>query len=331
MIIRFSSIGDIVLTTPVVRGLKQQLGAEIHFLTKQQYASILKPNPYIDRVLIMTKKGTDLLEQLKSEDYDHVIDLHHNLRSLRIKRSLGKPAKSFNKLNVEKWLLTNLKINRLPSIHIVDRYLETVAPLGVQNDGEGLDFFFADPDRAPMNTQGESPSLIQLESPYIAFAIGAAHATKRLPQEKILEICQSLDYPIHLLGGPEENPIGAAVAKECAQVFNHCGQCSLEDSAKITLGAALVISHDTGMMHIAAALRRPIISIWGNTVPDFGMWAYYPKGMAMAPRFEVKELSCRPCSKIGYAKCPKGHFRCMKQQDTKLIVETARKILKEQS
>ncbi len=321
LVIRFSSIGDIVLTTPVIRGLKQQLGAEVHFLTKQQYASIVKSNPHVDRVLTMGKHMADLLKQLRSENYDHIIDLHHNLRTLRIKRSLNVPAKSFNKLNIEKWLLTNFKVNRLPEKHIVDRYLETVAPLGVQNDGQGLDFFFADPDRPLINTK----------KPYIAFAIGAAHATKRLPEEKILEICQALNYPIHLLGGPEENSIGDAISNDCVHVVNHCGKCSLEDSAKITSGAALVITHDTGMMHIAAALRRPILSIWGNTVPDFGMWAYYPKGMPSAYRFEVADLACRPCSKIGYDKCPKGHFRCMKQQDTKLIVETARKIIKEQS
>jgi heptosyltransferase-2 len=324
LVIRFSSIGDIVLTTPVLRGLKNQLGAKVHFLTKAAYADIIRPNPNVDKVIVLDSSLVVTLEDLKKEAYDHIIDLHHNLRSLRIKLSLGVPAKSFRKLNVEKWLLTNLKINQLPTVHIVDRYLETVSPLGVKNDGKGLDFFFTD---YPSDSHRAS-SDFQPGADYIAFAIGAAHATKRLPVEKIIAICSQLDYPVHLLGGPGDQNAGDTIAAACHQVINHCGHLSLEGSAKIVRGAAVVISHDTGMMHIAAALRKPILSIWGNTVPAFGMWAYYPEGIDLHQRFEVKDLACRPCSKIGYDRCPKGHFRCMKQQDVRLIVKQAKQILK---
>lgn len=140
LIIRFSSIGDIVLTTPVVRAVKQQLGAEVHFLTKEAFAPILLSNPYVDKVIILQDDFGQLITLLKAEQYDFIADLHHNLRTLRIKQALGRPSRSFHKLNFEKWLLVRTGINRLPDIHIVDRYMDTVRSLRVSKDNAGLDF-----------------------------------------------------------------------------------------------------------------------------------------------------------------------------------------------
>ena len=130
LVIRLSSIGDIVLTTPVVRCLKKQLNAEVHFLTKQDFFCLLENNPYIQQLHAIE----DGLEKLKILGFDWIIDLHHNFRTSKVKKALGVPSKSFYKLNIEKWLLTTFKINRLPNKHVVDRYLETVAHLGVTND-----------------------------------------------------------------------------------------------------------------------------------------------------------------------------------------------------
>jgi ADP-heptose:LPS heptosyltransferase len=131
LIIRFSSIGDIVLTTPVIRCLKQQVpGAEVHFLTKKNFRGLVDPNPYVDKVQVLDGSWDLMIHQLQEENYDYIIDLHHNLRTLRIKRALkGVPAFSFRKLNFKKWLLTVFKINLLPAVHIVDRYLETLNAL----------------------------------------------------------------------------------------------------------------------------------------------------------------------------------------------------------
>src|SRR6187402_803655 len=144
LIIRFSSIGDIVLTTPVIRCLKQQVpGAEVHFLTKENYRGIISSNPYVDKVQLLGSSWDLMIHQLQQEDYDYIIDLHHNLRTLRIKKALKRGQHfSFNKLNIQKWLLTAFKINRLPAVHIVDRYLYTLKNFNVVNDGKGLDYFF---------------------------------------------------------------------------------------------------------------------------------------------------------------------------------------------
>jgi ADP-heptose:LPS heptosyltransferase len=327
LVIRFSSIGDIVLTTPVVRGLQQQLGAEVHYLTKRAFRSIVATNPHISKVYAIERKVSEALPALKQEGYDGIIDLHRNLRSAQVKWALGRPAYAFDKLNWEKWLLVNLRIDRLPAVHIVDRYLAAVQPLGVQPDGQGLDFFIPEEDEVDTARFFARQALGPPEPPppYVAFAIGAAHATKRLPTAQIIEICQGLSSPVVLLGGPGDADAGQEIAAAVGErVHNTCGLLNLHQSASLVRQAAKVITHDTGMMHIAAAFAKDIISVWGNTVPAFGMYPYYPpNGPGRNTTVEVPGLRCRPCSKIGYARCPKGHFRCMRNISAQIIVSEA--------
>jgi len=310
LIIRFSSIGDIILTTPVIRCLRKQLpDAEIHFLTKQSYKGIVASNPYIDKIHTLADSFELMLHELQTEEYDYIIDLHHNLRTLRIKNFLKNvKAFSFDKLNVEKFIYTNFKINTLPKKHIVDRNLETVASLGIVNDGLGLDYFIPEKDTISNKDLPASHVL-----GYIAIVIGAALATKKMPLHKLKELCAAIKHPVILLGDKGDYEDGKDIAEaDDIKVYNACGKFNLNESADILRKAKLVISHDTGLMHIAAALQKPIISIWGNTVPAFGMYPYY--GKLSAQHYDVVEINklwCRPCSKIGYKKCPRGHFKCM--------------------
>jgi heptosyltransferase-2 len=320
LIIRFSSIGDIVLTTPVVRCLKQQVsGAEVHFLTKAAYRNLVDTNPYIDKVQVLDSNWDLMMHQLKTEQYDYIIDLHHNLRTLRIKKNIRTARSfSFNKLNIKKWLLTAFKINRLPAIHIADRYLATLDSFHVVNDGMGLDYFFPEQDRV---VDKDLPMSHRFG--YVALVIGAALNTKKLPVHKLRGLCALINHPVILLGGPEDKTEGEAIASvDPVKIYNACGKFSLHESAHLVQLAKLVVTHDTGLMHIAAAFKKPIISIWGNTVPEFGMGPYYGNAKVENDIFEVKPLGCRPCSKIGYRKCPKGHFKCMEMQDTGRISRT---------
>lgn len=309
LVVRFSSIGDIVLTTPVVRMLKKQLNAQVHYLTKSSYVSLLKNNPYIDSVYQIQNSITEVIADLKKEKYDYVIDLHSNLRTQILKFRLGMPAKSFNKLNIEKFMLTNFKLDKMPKIHIVDRYLETVKHLGVKNDNQGLDFFLSANDKMDISIFPKN---------YIVFVIGGQHATKILPNEKIISIIKKVNKPVLLIGGPEDAHRGEDIAKACSKVVNTCGKYSILHSASLVQQATMVITHDTGMMHIAAAFNKKIYSVWGNTVPEFGMYPYLES--EQSKRIEVKGLNCRPCSKIGYDKCPKGHFKCMQEIDENLFL-----------
>ncbi len=329
LIIRFSSIGDIVLTTPVIRCIRQQTGAELHLLTKESFRSVVEHNPHIAKVHAIRKQVREALPALRAERFDFVVDLHRNLRSLQVKLALGVPSKSFDKLNWEKWLLVNLRMNRLPALHIVDRYMAAAAPLGVHNDGLGLDYFIPEEDEAAafrfLQERLPGPSGSPLPHPaFIAVVTGAAHATKRLPEDRIIELCRLLPLPAVLLGGPEEQAQGERIAAQAGpHVINACGMLKLNQSAAVVKHAAKVVTHDTGLMHIAAAFRKEIISIWGNTVPEFGMTPYYPAGMDKNTSMEVSGLPCRPCSKIGYADCPKGHFRCMRKIDLKVVAGQA--------
>lgn len=299
LLLRFSSIGDIVLTTPVIRCIKTQYpDAEVHFATKKQFKVLVENNPYIDKYFLLEKSLNQFIKTLHSEDYDYVIDLHNNLRTSIIKLRLGKKSFSFNKLNFKKWLLVNLKIDQMPDVHIVDRYLETVKGLSIKNDLNGLDYFIPEKDK------------VQIDESYIAFAIGGQHFTKKLPTRRIIEVCQKINGKIMLLGGKEDSPAADEIEKVLGdKIINACGKYNLNQSASLVQQAEYVITHDTGLMHIAAALKKKVISIWGNTVPEFGMYPYLTEFKII----ENKEISCRPCSKIGYNKCPKGHFKCMNE------------------
>lgn len=322
LIIRFSSIGDIVLTTPVIRCLKTQLeNCEVHYCTKKQYAGILEANPYIDKLHLLHDSLDALVSELKKERFDYVIDLHHNLRTRIIKMRLSSKAYSFDKLNYEKWLMVNFKVHKLPNRHIVDRYMDTVAPLGVKLDELGLDYFIPEKDEVERNWLPETH-----QQQYVAYALGAQHNTKKLPLSRMIELCDKINKPIILLGGKEDMANGQKIEEffmrrnsgqqyeeglealnKKTVIFNACGKFNLHQSASLVKGARYVFTHDTGLMHIAAAFKKDIFSIWGNTIPDFGMYPFRTRFTIL----EKKGLNCRPCSKIGYNKCPLQHFLCM--------------------
>lgn len=239
-----------------------------------------------------------------------MIDLHKNIRSKRLIISLGKPSATFDKLNIKKWLFVNCKINKMPDIHIVDRYFEAVKPLGVVNDNKGLDFTIPDDAKVTLEVKN-----------YVCIVIGGQHTTKKLPKYKLVSICNKIMQPIVLIGGEEDAEIGRYVSvNSTSNIVNTCGKYSVNQSASIIQQADYVITHDTGMMHIAAALNKKIISVWGNTVPEFGMYPYLPQNPDNFKIVEVKGLNCRPCSKIGYKKCPKGHFKCMNDIDEDEVI-----------
>jgi ADP-heptose:LPS heptosyltransferase len=325
LIIRFSSIGDIVLTTPVIRCLKKQVpDEEVHFLTKESFAPLVENNPYINKVQILAHSWETMLHELRKEAYDFIIDLHHNFRTLRLKKDLGIKSFPFSKLNIQKWIYTNLKWNLLPDLHIVDRYMKTVESFGVTNDGEGLDYFIAAKDEVK---QKDIP--VSHHAGYIGIVIGAAHNTKKLPLEKLKELCTKINHPVILLGGKEDAANGRQIAAiDPVKVYNACGKFNINESADLVRKSKLIVTHDTGLMHIAAAFKKPIISIWGNTVPEFGMYPYYGNHKIVNHKSEIVNLKCRPCSKIGYSKCPKVHFKCMQLISTDEIKERAEELIR---
>jgi len=317
LIIRFSSIGDIVLTTPVMRCIKKQHSeTAIHFATKSACKGLLENNPYIDKLHLLDRSLHKLIQELRDEDFDYIVDLHNNIRSHRICLALLKRTGRVYKLNFAKWFLVNIKTNILPPVHIVDRYMSAADALEINNDMQGLDFFI--PEETSLSQYPFAGTLNDL--PYIAWAIGGKHTTKILPADKVRNICTLLKHPVVLLGDNNDAQRGEFIASGLSHVINATGLLSLHESALVLKDAAAVVTNDTGLMHIAAALGKKIVSIWGSTVKEFGMYPYMPQAKFNYRIIEVNDLDCRPCSKIGFKECPRKHFRCMAEQDENTIL-----------
>lgn len=292
----------------------------MHFLTKKEFLPLIRVNPYIDKIHILDGNMHALLQSLKVEQFDYILDLHRNFRSLRVRSSLKIMSFTVDKINLAKFLMIRFKVNRLPEKHIVDRYMETTRLFDVTNDGKGLDYFIPPEDEVALSSLPES-----FRSGYIALVVGAMHGTKQMPGEKMINICRELDLPVILLGGKREGVMGREIDKQTSdQVLNTCGQYNINQSASLIRQSRVVITPDTGLMHIAAAFHKKILSVWGHTIPEFGMYPYLPDRVSKI--FEVVGLPCRPCTKIGKKKCPKGHFRCMNDIDHKEIISTVKKI-----
>ncbi|MFW5886867.1 MAG: glycosyltransferase family 9 protein, partial [Bacteroidota bacterium] len=203
----------------------------------------------------------------------------------------------------------------------VDRYLQTTKIFDVQNDHEGLNYFI--PPRDHVDLPSHFPGILKNE--YVALVIGAQHETKKMPVDKLAEFCRNLNLPVVLLGGPGDKKAGDEIfIKSGKNVKNGCGKFNINQSASIVQQANIVVSHDTGLMHVAAAFKKKIVSLWGNTVPAFGMYPYQPH--PSSERFEIQNLPCRPCSKIGFQKCPRGHFKCMNEIDVLEVADRVRRL-----
>ncbi len=330
LIIRFSSIGDIVWTTPVIRAVKTQLkDVELHYCTKKRYASLLEANPYIDKFHYLEDSLNDLVKELKTEKFDYIVDLHRNIRTSIIKFRLGVKSSTYDKLRWQRFLYTNFQIDFMPNVHVVDRYMKAAEPLGITNDEKGLDYFIPEKDEVELEWL---PS--EHQKGYVAYVIGATGLTKILPFEKMVELCDRINRPIVLVGGKEDAEMGKKLARffektnksapyekgllelnKKTVIFNGCGKFNLSQSASLVKQADYVFGHDTGLTHIAAAFKKTVYSIWGSTVPN-NFYPYMTKFYVL----ENKKLTCRPCSKSGSKKCPKKHFKCMKENPLNFIL-----------
>jgi ADP-heptose:LPS heptosyltransferase len=318
LVIRFSSMGDIIYTSPVVRCLKTQLpDAEVHFLTKPAFRYIYDGNPYVDKLLLLKSTLAETIAEIKAEKYDYIVDLHNNLRTSFIKFRTGIKSSTYKKQPIRKWLGLKFRLKLVERIHLVERYMKAVKPLGVKNDGKPIDYYIKSKhDLAKLLPESHQRG-------YIAFVIGATHFTKRMPNDKIIEICRMISHPIVLLGGNDVKANGTEIANAVgSNIFNACGITSLDESVFLVSKANRVLGFDTGLTHIAEAFDVPIGSVWGGTVPELlGVQPY------MVKEAEVIgiELSCRPCSKFGLEKCPLGHFKCMKEIPDQVVADFANK------
>lgn len=311
-----------MLTTPVMRHLKNEVfnGAEVHYLTKKEYASILQASPYIDKVYTIEKSTAEVREQLAHEEYHYIIDLHKNIRSRMVKSHTKVLSFELDKLNWQKWLWVNLGINRMPNKHIVDRYLETIESFGIINDGKGLDYFVSEESEKSIQNILRNSGL----DTYYTWVLSAAHEGKRFGNEKVKGLLAHLPYPVVLIGGNEDKELSSFLAREYEHVFDLCGDTTIDESAAIIKRSKFIISPDTGMMHISAALKKHIISYWGCTHPGLGMSPYMPGDHSIILQPEGR--SKRPCSKLGNRCKYKNQGRCPDAISDQVVVESINKL-----
>jgi ADP-heptose:LPS heptosyltransferase len=304
LIIRFSSIGDIVLCSPVLRNLSSAFpGVQIDVLTKPAFISLWEKNPFVHRTLVWGN-GSDKAHW-KSTSYDIIIDLHNNTRSAWVKcLRWDCPNVTVDKQNWKKLWYVWTKSKRFAADSLMSRYQSLLHRLSIATDNMSLDFF-GETDR------GLDKSI---KTPYIALVLGGSFKTKQVPLHKWKEFLELYDapYPLVLLGSQKELELAEVLEKEFPNTaINLCGKLNLMESAANIKSALVVVSGDTGLGHIAAAWGKPLLWIWGNTTPELGMLPPLKSFDHLLIQMEVEGLNCRPCSKLGHDKCPKKHFQCM--------------------
>lgn len=319
LVVRFSSIGDIVLTSAVINRISEtDPSIEIHYLTKYKFKDLVSNDDRISKVYTIESSLNEIVQELKKERYDHILDLHNNLRTWTLKFKLRRPSTAFRKLNIKKWLQVYFKRSMKGEKHVVDRYLETLKSINIQTSSGKIEFNI----KADLDL---TKSISFAEGTYYTIAIGAQFETKQIPTESIVFLIESIKKPVVLVGGPmdEDRANHIKVLSNFENIQSVCGKFSLNESAFLIKKSVVLITGDTGLMHIASAFDLPIISIWGNTIPEFGMYPYRPGNENTYSIHQVNNLSCRPCSKIGYHSCPKKHFRCMHEINYEAVAKEA--------
>lgn len=311
LVIRLSAIGDIVLTTPVIRALSQQLNAKIDFLTKQQYVTLLANNSYINNIFSL-EENINVLQKFK---YDYVVDLQNNLRSWKIRTQINARSFVFNKASLKRYLLIYFGVDLLKN-HVVDRYFEAVTKLNVVNDNHGLDFHVS------------QSAILDFDSSqnYLTWCVGGSHHPKKLSAKQITQVLSKLQVPVVLLGGANDLEIAQYIINntDSKLVHNFCGKLSIQESAYLIKQSKLLLTNDTGMMHIASALKMPIISFWGCTKPSLGFTPYKAASSSIQI---ISKRSNRPCSKHG-KNCKFGQNGCIEEIDTTEIYNAVLSLIK---
>jgi heptosyltransferase II len=327
LVVRFSSIGDVLLTTPLLRSLRERHPeARMTVLTKRAFAPLLSDNPRIDRVVALEPSGSlaPIAASLRAEPFTHFLDLHDSLRSRLLRTLVPGAWRTYPKHRLRRALLIHAKRNRYRDQRPVpERYFDAARELDVRPDHKSPEFFLGTPARdeaaAWLVAQGLTP-----DRPLIAVAPGAAHRTKRWPIEhwsRLLHsvVCAGMDVVI--VGGPDDAELAEQLARDNRErIWRAAGRFGLQGTGAVLEHARVLISGDTGVMHMATGVGTPVVALFGPTVRAFGFFPYSPSAQVLQT-----ELACRPCSAKGGPVCPEGHHRCMTEITPAAVFDAVRR------
>jgi len=322
LVICGESIGEVVFSTPVVRALKVELDdINLHGLFPSSVSFLAKENPYIDAIHVQEGSFWKLLRVLRREKFDVVVNLRLDwwskwLAFLLFTRTYSSPPSRW-----KQWLMVNLKINHLKNTHHVDRLILALKPLGIKGDELGLDYFIPEKDKVVMEWLPP-----EFHNGFVAFPISAPYTTRKLPVDRMIELCDKINKPVILLGSSEDVPTGEVINMFFARglsvvweqgllelnkktiVYNACGKFNFNQMASLIKQSWAVFTFDNDFVPVASAFRKEVFALWGSTILLFGKYPYRTKFTVL----ESNSVACRPCSANGFDKCPKGHFRCMR-------------------
>jgi len=341
LIIRFSSIGDVLLATPLIRILREKFpNASIDFIVRREYAELLQHNPYLSHLIVFdSSEGFKSLRKLKNElkhaSYDIVLDIHNSIRSRYLRKCLRFPVRTIHKRILQRFLLIHCKWNFYNGIvPVAERYLETASCLGIENDGKGLDIFLPQEINARVETQLRED--VKSKNVVIGICPTARHKTKEwLPDRFIalaLRLHKDTNAAFLVFGGREDREYCSTIVHqinaECndTAAINYAGQFSLLETASAMQRCAVIVTNDSGLMHVAAAMKRKVVAIFGSTLEEFGFFPYGTRAIVV----ERNEVRCRPCSHIGKEECPKKHFRCMNEISVDEVYNACKTLLNEE-
>lgn len=304
--VRFSSIGDVLLTTPLLRALKQRHpDAEIVFVTKQAMAPLIADNPHVTRIVAITsgQSVVDLARALRDLRPTHGLDLHGSLRSTALRLLVPTRWSGYSKRKLRRTLLISTKIDLYGApVPVAERYFEAARALDVRPDGGPVEFFLSQEARDTVTRWLDG----RVTAPFAVIAPGAAHATKRWPLahwRMLVEQLRLRGHAVVAVGGAADRDLAAELGSD---VVNAAGEFSLQETGACLARAAVAISGDTGVMHMASGVGTPVIALFGPTVREFGFFPYTRRARVLE-----RDLECRPCSAMGTERCPLGHHRCL--------------------
>lgn len=339
LIIRLSSIGDIVLASPLIRAIRaKHPAAQIDFLVKSEFAELVKFSHHLSGVIELRsadrRELKDLKKRIRDEHYDVILDIHNSLRSRYLRMFSGaRVVCVVNKRVAARFFLVKSKLNFYDRIvPVAERYLESAARIGVTDDRRGLELFIPDETMFAVSSALGKYRFERYDT-VIGFAPAAKHYTKRWPQERFVELgklyAKDRKAKILIFGGKEDveycgdiaQMINTASGSGVAETF--AGRFSLLETAAALDFCDVVVCNDTGVMHLGAARQRKVVAVFGSTVREFGFFPYGTESMVL----ESKGLPCRPCSHIGLEQCPKGHFNCMKNVVVDNVMNAVRQLV----
>lgn len=322
LIINFKGADDIIFSTPLIRALKVQLDdTNIHYLTDISTKAVLTDNPYLSKIHGLKFNVYNLIRFFFHNHFDLIIDLENNFTSRFVLLTSRSRVFRLKHQRLVEALMVRLKINKLTNQHLVDRMIETIASLKVKNDDLPLDYFIPDTHDVPQEWLPR-----EFQKGYVVFCLQAPYETRRLPLKRMIELCDKINKPIILLGDQTDflsaefiynffsksdrdkaYEEGLLELNKKAIIYNACGKFNIHQRASIIKRSKYVFTFDSDYIAIASAFKKDIISIWGNTIVDFGRYPYHTRFTVL----ENNKLSCRPCAVTGYARCPLKHFKCM--------------------